>query len=112
MLVLFQPHLPSRTRHLWRELGWALTAADAACVTEVYVAREEPLPGVTGKLVAEAAAEARPGMPVGWAPTVEEGARLVAAWARRLQLGGHQRVRGLDAVDASDLADDEPGKGA
>ncbi|MBI4171203.1 MAG: UDP-N-acetylmuramate--L-alanine ligase [Actinobacteria bacterium] len=82
VLVLFQPHLPSRTRHLWRELGWALTAADAACVTEVYVAREEPLPGVTGKLVAEAAAEARPGMPVGWAPTVEEGARLVAAWAR------------------------------
>ena len=82
VLVLFQPHLPSRTRHLWRELGWALTAADAACVTDVYVAREEPLPGVTGKLVAEAAAEARPGMPVGWAPTVEEGARLVAAWAR------------------------------
>ncbi len=82
VLVLFQPHLPSRTRHLWRELGWALTAADAACVTEVYVAREEPLPGVTGKLVVEAAAEARPGMPVGWAPTVEEGARLVAAWAR------------------------------
>lgn len=82
VLVLFQPHLPSRTRHLWRELGWALTAADAACVTDVYLAREEPLPGVTGKLVAEAAAEARPGMPVGWAPTVEEGARLVAAWAR------------------------------
>ena len=82
VLVLFQPHLPSRTRHLWRELGWALTAADAACVTDVYIAREEPLPGVTGKLVAEAAAEARLGMPVGWAPTIEEGARLVAAWAR------------------------------
>ncbi len=82
VLVLFQPHLPSRTRHLWRELGWALTAADAACVTDVYLAREEPLAGVTGKLVVEAASEARPGMPVGWAPTIEEGARLVAAWAR------------------------------
>jgi len=82
VLVLFQPHLPSRTRHLWRELGQTLTAADAACVTDVYAARERPLVGVTGKLVVEAASEARPGMPVGWAPTVEEGARLVAAWAR------------------------------
>lgn len=82
VLVLFQPHLPSRTRHLWRELGRALTAADAACVTDVYLAREEPLPGVTGKLVVDAAAEARPGMRIGWAPTVEEGALLVAAWVR------------------------------
>ena len=82
VLVLFQPHLPSRTRHLWRELGRALTAADAVCVTDVYLAREEPLPGVTGKLVVDAAIEARPGMRIGWAPTVEEGAQLVAAWAR------------------------------
>ncbi len=82
VLVLFQPHLPSRTRHLWRELGWALTGADAACVTDVYVAREQALADVTGRLVVEAASEARPGMPLGWAPTVEEGARLVASWAR------------------------------
>jgi len=82
VLVLFQPHLPSRTTHLWRELGRALTAADAVCITEIYPAREEMPAGLSGKLVADAAAETRPGMPVGWAPELVEAARVVAHWAR------------------------------
>ena len=82
LVVLFQPHLFSRTRHLARELAAALAAADVVAVTDVYPAREEPVPGVTGKLVVEALAEARPGMPVAWTPTVEEGAAFVAATAR------------------------------
>jgi UDP-N-acetylmuramate--alanine ligase len=82
VLALFQPHLPSRTRHLWRELGAALTRADAAVVTEIYAAREEIPPGLTGRLVADAAGELRPGMPLGWAPDLEDAARLTAAWAR------------------------------
>jgi UDP-N-acetylmuramate--alanine ligase len=82
VVVLFQPHLYSRTRHLAREFGQALAAADAACITDVYRAREEPLPGVGGRLIVDALAEARPGMPVGWAPSVEDGAALVARWAR------------------------------
>ena len=82
VLVLFQPHLPSRTRHLARALGSALARADAVCVTEVYAAREAPLPGVDGKLVADAVSEARPGMTVGWTPAREDGARLAARWAR------------------------------
>jgi UDP-N-acetylmuramate--alanine ligase len=82
VIVLFQPHLYSRTRHLAREFGRALATADAACVTDVYRARETPVAGVTGKLIVEAAAELRPGMPLGWTPTVEEAAELVAAWAR------------------------------
>ena len=49
VLVLFQPHLYSRTRHLAHELGAALSTADAACVTEIYKAREQPLPGVDGQ---------------------------------------------------------------
>ena len=61
VLVLFQPHLYSRTRHSAHELGGALAAADAVAVTEVYPAREQPMDGVTGKLVVEALAEARPG---------------------------------------------------
>jgi UDP-N-acetylmuramate--alanine ligase len=81
VLVLFQPHLYSRTRHLAREFGAALAGADAACVTDVYRAREAPVAGVTGKLIVDAAAELRPGMPLGWAPAVEDGAGLVAAWA-------------------------------
>src|SRR5262249_3025678 len=79
--VLFQPHLPSRTRHLARELGQALAAATTACVVDIYAAREEMPPGLSGKVVADALAEARPGMRVGWAPSVEGGARLVAGWA-------------------------------
>jgi UDP-N-acetylmuramate--alanine ligase len=79
VVVLFQPHLYSRTRHLAHELGAALSTADAACVTEIYRAREQPVEGVTGKLVLEAL---RPGLRAGWAPTVEDGAAIVASWAR------------------------------
>ena len=79
--VLFQPHLPSRTRHLAQELGEALCGADTACVTEIYAAREEIPAGLSGKLVADALGEARPGMRIGWAPSVEAGARMVAGWA-------------------------------
>jgi UDP-N-acetylmuramate--alanine ligase len=79
VLVLFQPHLYSRTRHLAHDFGRALSAADAACVTEIYGAREEPVAGVSGKLVVDAL---RPGLRAGWTPTVEQGAAIVAAWAR------------------------------
>jgi UDP-N-acetylmuramate--alanine ligase len=77
MLVLFQPHLYSRTRHLARELADALAAADVVAVTDVYPARETPIEGVTGKLVVDALAERRPGMLVAWTPSVEEGARFL-----------------------------------
>ena len=82
LLVLFQPHLYSRTRHLARELADALAAADVVAVTDVYPAREEPVKGVTGKLVVDALAERRPGMLIGWTPTVDEGARFLARIAR------------------------------
>jgi UDP-N-acetylmuramate--alanine ligase len=82
VLVLFQPHLPSRTRHLGFELGRALAGADAVCVTEIYAAREAVPEGLSGKLVADATADARPGMPVGWAPELADAASIVASWAR------------------------------
>lgn len=82
LLALFQPHLYSRTRHLARELGTALSAADVVAVTDVYAAREEPIEGVTGKLVVDALAEHRPGMTVGWTPAVEDGAHFLAGRAR------------------------------
>jgi UDP-N-acetylmuramate--alanine ligase len=82
VLVLFQPHLYSRTIHLAAGLAAALAAADVAAVTDVYAAREEPLPGVTGKLVVDRLCEVRPGMPVGWTPRVEDGAKFVAGRAR------------------------------
>jgi UDP-N-acetylmuramate--alanine ligase len=82
VVVLFQPHLYSRTRHLAREFGAALANADAVAITEIYKAREEPLDDVSGKLIVDAVAEIRPGMPLAWVPTVEGGADLVAQWAR------------------------------
>jgi UDP-N-acetylmuramate--alanine ligase len=82
VLALFQPHLYSRTVHLAHEFAVALATADAACVTEIYPAREAPLPGATGRLIVDGLAEVRPGMRIGWAPAVDDAARLVAGWAR------------------------------
>jgi UDP-N-acetylmuramate--alanine ligase len=82
VLVLFQPHLYSRTRHLARELARALGTADVVCVTEIYAAREDPLAGITGKLVVDALAEVRPGMAIGWTPDLEDGVQFIADRAR------------------------------
>jgi UDP-N-acetylmuramate--alanine ligase len=82
VLAIFQPHLYSRTRHSARELAAALAAADVVAVTEIYPAREQPVPGVSGKLVVDALAELRPGMPIGWMPKREDAARFVARRAR------------------------------
>jgi UDP-N-acetylmuramate--alanine ligase len=66
VVAVFQPHLYSRTQVLGEALGVALAAADRVVVTEVYAAREAPLAGVSGRLVAEAARRA--GASVSWVP--------------------------------------------
>jgi UDP-N-acetylmuramate--alanine ligase len=108
LIAVFQPHLYSRTAMFAREFGAALSEADVAVVLDVYPAREraEDHPGVSGLLVAEAAADARRGMPVYWLPTFAEaepvlrgllgtgdvcvvmGAGDVDLLARRLVVGG------------------------
>jgi UDP-N-acetylmuramate--alanine ligase len=82
LLALFQPHLYSRTAHLAYEFARALAAADAVCVTEIYPAREEPIPGVTGRLIVDELARVRPGMRIGWAPSLEDAVSIVSAWVR------------------------------
>jgi UDP-N-acetylmuramate--alanine ligase len=82
VLVLFQPHLFSRTRHSAHALAVSLATADAVAVTEIYAARERPLEGVTGKLVVDALTQLRPGMPVAWAPAPQDGVAFLAARAR------------------------------
>ncbi|MDQ2782159.1 MAG: hypothetical protein M3Y26_06440, partial [Actinomycetota bacterium] len=54
LVVVFQPHLYSRTRDFAQELGAGLARADVVVVMDVYAAREDPLPGVSGRLVADA----------------------------------------------------------
>jgi len=53
--AVFQPHLYSRTERFQEEFGEALSSADEVVVTDVYGSREEPVPGVTGELVVDAA---------------------------------------------------------
>ena len=55
LLVMFQPHRYSRTAAFQREFGTALLAADTVFVTDIYPANEQPLPGVTGECIVEAA---------------------------------------------------------
>ena len=55
LIACFQPHLFSRTMEFADEFGKALTLADKSFVTDIYASREDPVPGVTGQLVADAA---------------------------------------------------------
>jgi UDP-N-acetylmuramate--alanine ligase len=102
VVACFQPHLFSRTRALAREFGRALAKADVSCVLDVYPAREDPEehPGVTGWLVAAAAADAAGGRPVYWTPTMEDAERLLAA-----ELGEGDLVLTLGAGDVDRLAE-------
>jgi UDP-N-acetylmuramate--alanine ligase len=54
VIAIFQPHLFSRTRIFAAEFGGALSHADEVVVLDVYAAREDPEPGVTGKLISDA----------------------------------------------------------
>jgi UDP-N-acetylmuramate--alanine ligase len=81
VLVLFQPHLYSRTRHLAAEFGRALAAADAVAIADVYAAREHD-GDVRGKVVVDAASDAQGGARVAWMPDVDDGARWLASLAR------------------------------
>ncbi|NLU74080.1 UDP-N-acetylmuramate--L-alanine ligase [Streptomyces sp. HNM0575] len=79
IIVLFQPHLFSRTQELGTEMGESLALADASVVLDIYPAREDPIPGVTSELIVDAARAA--GADVRHAATGADGADLVAGMA-------------------------------
>ena len=83
-MAVFQPHLFSRTAHQHREFGAALALADLVVVLDVYPAREraEDFPGVTGRLVAAAAADAADGRRVAWLPRFDDAERFLRAELR------------------------------
>jgi UDP-N-acetylmuramate--alanine ligase len=98
VIAVFQPHLFSRTARQAAEFGAALAAADEVVVLDVYPARERPedFPGVTGLLVARAAADAGGGRPVAWLPTFAQAEELLA---QRLREGDLVLTLGAGDVD-------------
>ncbi len=78
VIAVFQPHLFSRTRIFAAEFGAALGLADEAVVLDVYAAREDPEPGVTGRLVADAV----PGGAARYVPDFADVPAVVAAIAQ------------------------------
>jgi UDP-N-acetylmuramate--alanine ligase len=99
VVAAFQPHLFSRTRHQFREFGAALALADLVVVLDVYPAREraEDFPGVTGRLVAAAAADSADGRRVAWLPGFDEAERFLRA---ELREGDLLLTLGAGNVDA------------
>jgi UDP-N-acetylmuramate--alanine ligase len=102
VVAVFQPHLYSRTKMLAREFGRALALADLVAVLEIYPAREraEDHPGVSGLLVARAAADAARGRRVWWTPSQDD-----AALALSSALGAGDVLITLGAGDVDRLAE-------
>jgi UDP-N-acetylmuramate--alanine ligase len=99
LVAVFQPHLFSRTRALWRRFGAALATADVIVVLDVYPARErgEDFPGVDGRLVAAAAADAAGGRTVAWLPGFDAARRFLGS---ELRTGDLCLLMGAGDVDA------------
>jgi UDP-N-acetylmuramate--alanine ligase len=76
LIVVFQPHLFSRTAVFANEFGAALAFADEIVVLDVYGAREDPQPGVTGELIAEKVKS--PAGRIHYEPSLAAAAPLVA----------------------------------
>ena len=57
IIAVFQPHLYSRTRDLYKEFGLSFFDAEVCVITDVYPSREEPIEGVDGKLISDTAKE-------------------------------------------------------
>ena len=101
VVAVVQPHRYTRTQAMWREFGESLVAADVVVVTDVYAAGERPIPGVSGKLLVDALAEAASGKRVIYLPRRSEIAPFLAGFVREGDL-----VLTLGAGDITTIADE------
>jgi UDP-N-acetylmuramate--alanine ligase len=101
VVAVFQPHRYTRTAAMWRPLGASLAGADVVVVTDVYGAGEAPVPGISGKLVVDALAEAAPGKRAVYLPRRGD---LAAFLAREVRPG--DLVLTLGAGDITMVADE------
>jgi UDP-N-acetylmuramate--alanine ligase len=111
LVVAFQPHLFSRTRDFAREFGRSLAAADVVWITDVFPARETPIPGITGETVVQSTRTAGAGdvryhpqvatLAAALADDVKSGDVLVTIGAGSIESVGHAVVKLLsEAVHA------------
>jgi UDP-N-acetylmuramate--alanine ligase len=111
VIAVFQPHLYSRTRIFAAEFGAALGLADEVVVLDVYAAREDPEPGVTGRLVADAV----PGGAARYVAEFGEVPKVVAALAAPgdlvLTMGAGDITR-MGPLVLAEIAAGAPGTGA
>ena len=101
VVAVFQPHRFSRTAALGRDFGRAFGGADVLVVTGIYPAGEEPLPGISGRVVADAVRAGQPGLRVEYAETRAD----VVATVRALLRPGDLCLT-LGAGDLTTLADE------
>jgi UDP-N-acetylmuramate--alanine ligase len=110
VIAVFQPHLYSRTRIFAAEFGAALGLADEVVVLDVYAAREDPEPGVTGRLVADAV----PGGAAHYVAEFTDVPKVVAALAAPgdlvLTMGAGDITR-MGPLVLAEIADPAPGPG-
>jgi UDP-N-acetylmuramate--alanine ligase len=101
LVAVFQPHRYSRTAALWDQFTDSFESADVVVLTDVYPAGEEPVPGVTGKLIADNVSSAHPEQFLVYVPDRDALAAEVAALLRPGDL-----CLTLGAGDLTTLCDD------
>jgi UDP-N-acetylmuramate--alanine ligase len=101
VVAVFQPHRYSRTATLWPRFADAFVDADLVVITDVYPAGEAPVPGISGKLIADAVLDAHPAAAVAWLPSRRS---VLDYLARRLRPGDLCLM--LGAGDITSVADD------
>ncbi|MFZ0665527.1 MAG: UDP-N-acetylmuramate--L-alanine ligase [Acidimicrobiales bacterium] len=101
VVAVFQPHRYSRTAALWEQFTDSFVGADVVLITDVYPAGEQPVPGVTGKLIADAVSAAHPDSTVVYVSDRETLASEVASLLRPGDL-----FMTLGAGDLTSLSDE------
>lgn len=107
IVAVFQPHLFSRTQKLYKEFGLSFFDAEVCVITDIYPSREDPIEGVTGKLIADAAreyghqkvfyVENKTELPGKLKDTVEPGDVVITMGAGDIYKYGEQFVESLEA---------------
>jgi UDP-N-acetylmuramate--alanine ligase len=82
IIAVFQPHRFSRTQQMGHLFGPSFAAADRVIITQLYSAFEEPIAGVSGKIVFDSVQQAFPDKPLWYAETLEEARRIARDIAR------------------------------